>query len=344
MDQNLNSPKISVILPVYNAAQHLREAIDSVLSQTFTDFELIIINDGSTDRSDEIINSFSDSRIVRINHASNRGLIATLNEGLDLARGECIARMDADDLCLPDRFKEQLIWLETHSDTAVLGTFFYQFDGRKRRLIVLPETQDEVRAEMVFRCPLAHPTVMMRASVIRSESYRYDTDFMHAEDFELWSRIGKRYPIANLAIPLLKYRIHPAQVSNRFAEIKNENRRRIMLRELKELGVENPGARVDLHDRLARGDSMCDINGLQEAELWLKELLKANAKSGVIEQRAFQRTVCKVWIRAISNSGAGVKAWRKFRSSEIIRGQRVNNLELFTMWAKLILRYQPNRS
>src|SRR4051794_15571169 len=174
-------PKITVLMPVYNAAEYIRETIDSVLSQSFTDFEFLIINDGSTDQSEEIIKSYSDPRIRLINNEKNMRLIATLNKGIELAKGEYIARMDADDICLPTRLEKQYKVMEDNKDIALCGTGIKMMGKKFFQPLVISNSntiKNVMRAFNVF----FHPTVMFRKSILIEQNYRYDPNYLHAED------------------------------------------------------------------------------------------------------------------------------------------------------------------
>lgn len=225
-------PKISVILPVYNAEKYLREAIDSILKQTFTDFELLLINDGSTDGSEEIIKSYTDDRIIYIKNEQNRGLINSLNRGIDLAAGEYIARMDADDIALPERFEKQLKFLWERNDIAMLATTYYCIDAEGKPLPAWPTDRQTITPEQIRKvlprdnC-LAHPTVMARAEVFKK--YRYHPElvlqyrFIHnkkySEDYDLWLRIAADgLTIAKVDEPLLYYRVLSNSVT-RFGQV-----------------------------------------------------------------------------------------------------------------------------
>lgn len=203
------NPAISVVLPVYNAEAYVREAVESILAQTFTDFELIAINDGSTDGSGAILRELAarDTRIVLVERP-NGGLVSALNEGIKIARAELIARMDADDVSMPERFALQHARMMEEPELAVLGSFFHIMDrdGAIIRLYDdLPLTPAEARSA-VGGFLVAHPAVMMRRdAVLKAGGYR--KAFCHAEDYELWLRmIDLGYAIANLPRPLLNYR------------------------------------------------------------------------------------------------------------------------------------------
>lgn len=211
-----HGPEISAVLPVYNGEAYVREAVESILAQTFTDFELIIINDGSTDGSGAILRELAarDPRIVLVERA-NGGLVSALNEGIERARADLIARMDADDVAMPDRFARQLARMLGEPDLGVLGSFIRIMDkaGRIIRLGDYPVSVEETLRFMDHGCPVAHPTVMMRReAVLKAGGYR--KLFSHCEDYDLWLRISELgYGIANLPQPLLNYRMHGANVS-----------------------------------------------------------------------------------------------------------------------------------
>jgi glycosyltransferase involved in cell wall biosynthesis len=201
-------PKISVILPVYNGQDYLAEAIESVLSQSFRDFELIIINDGSTDSSPEIIGKFDDPRI-RFFQQSNQGLAATLNRAISLARGEYIARQDQDDVCLPSRFEKQINFLEANPDVGMVGTSAEIWVGNERtsRLLKHPTDDASIKFSLLFDNHFIHSSVMIRRSVFEKvDGYAVDFSRQPPEDYELWSRIMKKYKLANLPDVLMAYR------------------------------------------------------------------------------------------------------------------------------------------
>lgn len=208
----MKSPLVSVLLPVYNAAEHVQEAIQSILNQTFTDFELLIFNDGSTDESCAIIQNIKDERIRFFDYTQNSGYIAHLNEGLRLAQGEYIARMDADDIAMPDRFAQQVALLEREPDVVLCGTAVETF-GSEQTVAEVPLTDREIRNELPFHSPMWHPTVMFRKPVIDKYQLCYNEEYMPAEDYKLWYDLSKVGEFRNLPNVLLRYRIHPHQIS-----------------------------------------------------------------------------------------------------------------------------------
>lgn len=202
----LDNPKLSVIMSVYNGEKYLREAIESILNQTFTDFEFIIINDGSTDNSLAIIRSYDDRRIRSLNNETNIGLTKSLNNALKVATGEYIARQDADDISLPDRFEAQLKYFEQYPEVALLGTSKYVIseDGTiLRKVIALSNPGRTLLKENVF----THGSVMFKKAVVDELGY-YNEFFKYSQDYELWLRIAKQYEVRNLKSVLYYLRFH----------------------------------------------------------------------------------------------------------------------------------------
>ncbi|MHB8261608.1 MAG: glycosyltransferase family 2 protein [Bacteroidia bacterium] len=227
-------PAVSVIMPVYNAEPYLKEAIESILNQTFTDFELLIIDDASTDKSVEIVKSYHDNRIVLLHKPVNSGITDSLNMAIPLAKGKYIARMDADDISMPDRFLKQYNYMEQHPDILVLGTM-YKIIGTEIIPENLPITYEQVKLFSLMQSPVAHPTVFIRRSIFDMYNLRYDRTFEHTEDYELWTRIIDIGKVENLPEVLLHYRIHEQQVSTIGRKKQTETANRIRLRQLDRL-------------------------------------------------------------------------------------------------------------
>lgn len=207
-----NNVLVTVLLPVYNGEKYIREAVDSILKQTYENFELIIIDDGSTDKTLSILKEYEkkDTRI-RLVSRENKGLIATLNEGAELALGEWIARMDADDIAMPNRLELQLNWInQTESDIA--GTWVSFFGAKDFRVWKGYQSDEAIKVDMLFKCPLVHPSIMIRANLLRR--LKYDPVAEKAEDYDLWVRAAMQgAKMSNVPEVLLKYRQHDLQVT-----------------------------------------------------------------------------------------------------------------------------------
>lgn len=216
--QNANAitPLISVVLPVHNGEKYLAEAIDSILVQTFANFELIMIDDGSTDGSQHILQEYERCNPrVRVIVRENRGLVTTLNDSIEIARGAWIARMDQDDIALPHRFERQLQWLE-QTNADICGSWVRRFGTSDKRVVRLRQTDEAIKIGMLFCSPFAHPSVMMRTALIKQ--LRYDKAWEKAEDYDLWGRAAEAgLKMTNVPEVLLLYRVHAEQISNRTA-------------------------------------------------------------------------------------------------------------------------------
>ncbi len=212
-----NIPKVTVLMPVYNGEEYLREAIESILGQSFTDFELLIINDGSTDRSVEIIQSYRDPRIRLVHNERNMGLVPTLNKGVKLANGEYIARMDADDISLPERFAKEVLFLDSHPLISVVSVkaLLINAKGTEDGLWLADKnttTWSEIYQLLPKENCVVHPGVMIRKEVIAN--YGFNPKQKDAEDYDLWLRIASDgHKIEKIDEELLKYRIHSNSIT-----------------------------------------------------------------------------------------------------------------------------------
>lgn len=206
--------KLTVLLPAYNAGPYLREAIDSILAQTWTDFEFLIINDGSKDNTKEIIESYTDPRIKAV-HQENKGLITTLNEGIKAAKGDIIARMDADDVCLPERLQLQMDFLNSHPDYVMVGSEaeIMDKDGNYLMpLIPVGHTHEEIVNKIDEKVPFIHPCVTFRKEAVIGAGL-YPKNALDFEDHLLWKKLLSIGKVCNLRENLLKVRFNPESVT-----------------------------------------------------------------------------------------------------------------------------------
>lgn len=213
------STLISVVIPVYNAAQYLNECIDSILVQTYQNFEIILVDDGSTDNSVEIIKSYTDERVCLICNTHN--YIQSLNIGMTKAKGKYIARMDSDDIMMPNRLELQYNYMEDHPEIDVCGGAAQCF-GNSTKLITLAEYHTEIICNLIILNPMIHPTTMMKRNIVlffpkvKGIYQCYKTDYQYAEDYKLWTDLAiKDCVFANISDILLKYRTSENQVTNR---------------------------------------------------------------------------------------------------------------------------------
>jgi len=224
----VSSPKVTVLMPVHNGAPYLERAVDSILRQTCEAFELLVIDDASTDESWDILSALHDPRIRLVRHEKNRDLVATLNEGLDLARGEYVARMDQDDISLPERLEKQAAFLERHGDVGIVAVGARLIDERDRPRAVLPLLAGHglLRWSFCFGCPIAHAGVMMRRSLIL-ELGAYREEAFRCEDYDLWTRAADKTRLAMLPEVLLLLRRHASSMTRVWPEDNVRNALRV---------------------------------------------------------------------------------------------------------------------
>lgn len=204
---------VSVLMPVYNTALYLREAMDSMLCQTFKDFELIVLDDCSPDNAEEILDAYDDSRIVRYKGEKNVGLSNVLNVGIGMARGKYIARMDSDDISLPQRLQIQVDYLDKHPDVDLVSVGMRLF-GAKEGTWIREINPENVKIEALFHSPVLHASSVWRKDAFEKQRLRFRQEMVPAEDYDLWVRaMLKGLKLVNLPEVLYEYRIHEAQAT-----------------------------------------------------------------------------------------------------------------------------------
>lgn len=211
-------PLVSVLMPAYNAEKYIIEAIESILKQSFTDFELIIINDCSQDSTSQLLTNYAlkDSRIVIINNDRNLGVSDSLNKGLEIAQGKYIARMDADDIADKKRFEVQVAYMDAHPDTVLCGSSieFINESGKALGYRNYPTGNDVLKKQLPISNPFAHPTVLINRSLLNNFKLKYSKDYPRCEDYHLWFQIAQFGKFHNCSEPLLKYRLNPSALKS----------------------------------------------------------------------------------------------------------------------------------
>ncbi len=229
MDQTVKMgnqlPRISVVMSVYNGEEYLREAVDSILNQTLTEFEFIVANDASTDGTAQILadSARREPRIRLLSNPKKLGLARSLNRGLEQARGQYIVRMDTDDISLPVRLEKQLVFMEKHPEIGVLGTAveLIDSDGKITGQRIYPPEPIVIRWRLVFENPICHPTTIIRRDLL--QCVQYNPDLTTAQDYDLWCRLGSQIRFANLPEPLLHFRKHGANLTYQKGEQQRAN-------------------------------------------------------------------------------------------------------------------------
>jgi len=205
----MQKPKVTVILPVFNGEQYLKESILSILKQSYFEFDFLIINDCSTDQSEKIIKSFSDKRIKYLCNDHNLGLAATLNKAIALSKGDFIVRQDQDDISLPERLSYQIEYLKHNKNVALVGSWaqILRNDFNTGKFLKHPADNHQLKFALLFNNPFVHSSVVIRRKVITEmKGYSQNPNWQPPEDYELWSRIAYKYDLGNIPKVLLKYR------------------------------------------------------------------------------------------------------------------------------------------
>lgn len=311
-------PKVSVLLAVYNGMPYLPEAIESLWAQTFSDFELILIDDASTDGSADYLQSLSDPRIRLLRNQQQQGLAASLNARLAQARGEYMARMDADDISLPRRLERQVAYLEAHPEISICGSWARTFGEGKEQLWRYPEQDAEIKAEMLFASVLVHSSVMLRASHVKELNVRYDESLEAAQDYALWANLQDRVKFANVPEVLLRYRLHLEQVGSKKGDLQQQVANQVREEQLALLGASASEQEKALHHRLARWDFAGGLEALPSIERWLQRLLEASMSSPFFDSEALGQTLERRWWAACrAQARQGLQAWAIYRDSKI---------------------------
>jgi len=319
------NPLVSVVMPVYNADEYLADSIGSILQQSFENFEFIIICDDPTDETKKIIDSFQqqDHRIKAI-YRKKEGLVAALNAGCTLAQGKYIARMDADDISLPERLEIQVNFMENHPDVGLCGSWARTF-GESVTTMKSPVSDSLIKATLLFYNPFIHPTVLIRKEILDTHSLRYDNNFSLVEDYELWARVSQVTKFSNIDKCLLKYRIHPGKVSTSFGEQLRINACRLHSRQLGALDISFDDERLSFHLSLTSLD--LSLNSpkfrhnkefLIRINNWLVELIETNHKKKVYDENALEKISAQTWTdHCILATHFGIRSWDLFCNSRL---------------------------
>jgi hypothetical protein len=303
-------PLISVLMPTFNCQNTLAEAIGCILAQTLDDLELIIVDDGSTDDSARVIQAaVSQDNRVRAVRQENRGVGAALNAALDLARGEFLARMDADDRTVSQRFAEQVAFLAENPAITVVGGWHRTFGAIEGRVDKFPTEPGLVKAAMLFRNTISHPTVMMRRQAFAENGWRYETDKRIPEDYFLWTLIAQRHELANIPKVYLEYRIWPGSMCQKPWPEMRQQSVAAQCRFLKLTGLTPNHQQRGIHQALAFDEIPAEAAFIAAAHQWLLEIWRHNDRSRVFNPAALARVLTGRYIalvRAAARCGATI--------------------------------------
>jgi GT2 family glycosyltransferase len=283
-------------MPVFNREQTLRQAIESVLGQTLSDFELLVVDDGSSDGSRALARSFYDARVRVECNSRNIGQTPTRNRGVELARGRYIAMLDSDDFARPRRLERQVAFLESHPAHAEVGSWVCLQDDRTGRTRTKrhPTESREIEAWLPWRSPISHTSVMIRGEALRQA--RYDESYVQCQDYDLHIRLSRDAEVGNLPEVLTVKRVHDGQVTRR-SDVGDQFKMRAIGRLLEEVGVTPEPSDLERHYQLVRNPQDEEGMGVEWAAAWLDGLRTANAASQRLPEPEFSVVVAQVWLQ-----------------------------------------------
>lgn len=336
------TPLISVVLPVYNVAPYVKEAIDSILNQTIQDFEILIIDDCSTDSTLTIVKDFSDERIIIVEKEENKGLIDSLNLGFKLAKGKYIARMDGDDINVQDRFEKQLQILENNLQIKACGCWLKEF-GFSNKIIKHKQNHDEIVARLLVSCPMSLGAVMLEKEW--ALNFKFDETKVHVEDYDFWARSAWNGKLYNIQEVLYFYRVHKSQVSTIHNTSQKLGDVHIKIYILKKLDYNASKYKDSLLEKMLYLKEHFTVEEFSLYLIFLKEIIKLNKKQRVFDTVELKKVVKEIKNQLIfkiyfQDSGLGItKKWRqsalfKMSFEDIIKVLFLKSKEKLKTWIR----------
>jgi glycosyltransferase involved in cell wall biosynthesis len=318
----MQNPIVSVVITAFNRERYIEQAVSSILDQTFQDFELIIVDDGSTDSTLERLARFSDPRIRLVEHGQNRGIPAARNSGLEAAEGKFIAWLDSDDIALPHRLNRQINYLGRNQDIAMVGACASKISapGQPLRGTRIPPLSHEViRSVLLFRSAFQQSSIVGRSSVLKRHPYRQE--FPVCEDVDMFVRTSSAHRVENMPEVLIRRRIHSDQTIRSSQDRIKLAQARISRPILEQLGITFTEDELHRHALLAGSfGGRPDSEYLEWAGWWTRNLIRANDKSRVFDVRAFRLAATFFLLRAFAQSGSGVRTFRRLFTPGVLRG------------------------
>jgi hypothetical protein len=275
LSHKIDKPLISVILPVYNGHLYIGQAIDSILQQTMSDFELIVIDDASTDDTVSIVNSYSDKRIKLFRNQSNFGNYPSRNLGMRNSIGKYIAVMDADDICIPERFEKQVQFMEVNKEFGIVASAVRLSTGRE---IFRPSDTEVLKALFFQENYLTHPSLMFRNEMFEKHHLRYDEQYKYSADYDLLVRAFRYFPVTAMQEVLLTYRIHSGQITSEHRPCQWEFANQIRIHQLRHLNIQPTAEEIEIHLSLLHKKQPDKIHSSEDYMGWTERLVSQNNK------------------------------------------------------------------
>lgn len=301
----MSTPLLSIIIPTYNSERFISQTIQSIITQTHKNFELIIINDGSTDNSKEIIESFNDSRIKYYENPENKGIVFTRNYGLQLAKGDYIGMVDSDDIVYPEKFEEQIAFLEKNKDFGMVGSWVKFIDEDGKRLPgswKLKASPEMIPSILLFRNYFVQSSVISRKECISKFSFKYN--FPTAQDYLMWVEIIQNHKAWNLPKYLIDYRVHKGGITEKHKEVRSEKEKVIFRKQLLELGIDATDEELELHSLIKNGRPITQIETLKSIEEWLLKIISKNKTLKVYNHHMLKKVIFHRWLKVCNKSSS----------------------------------------
>lgn len=294
-------PKLSITVPAYNRENYIGPCLESLLNQSFTDFEIIVVNDGSTDKTVEIIESYKDSRIKLYHNEQNRGIVYTRNRGFELSKGEYIAILDSDDISVQGRLQKQVTFLDQNLKVGLVGGFAEVIDenGQSEGKVWFSNfDQKKLNTRLFFENCIAQSSVMLRKSALPNPAYR--SEYPPSEDFDLWVQISRNWEVCNIPEVLIQYRVHSKNISKEENSVQIQNANKILLYQAEEL----------IGEPLTEKEKTCHISLMKNnfdktddmiaVHKWAYKIIEANKNSHKYPETEFVHLLSEKWIHAFN--------------------------------------------
>ena len=319
---------VSVVMPVFNGEKFLKIAIESILNQTYTDFELIIISDGSTDRSVEIIKSYQDNRVRFLENEENKGIFYTRNRLLEEAKGKYVAILDCDDYAETTRLEKQVRFLDKNEEFGLVGSWVTLIDRENRIKEVwnLEHRPERIPSKLLFLNQFAQSSVMMRKEFAE---LKYREEIPLAEDYDLWVRISQKTRVINLAEFLVKYRLHQENISQIKVIELQKNVFKIYKYQLEKLGIYANQDELIIHEKIGNMNFETTASFFEKAKSWLELLHSKNEEIEVYNKLVFNELLGEYWAELLSKTlhlSSSKKAFYHCSLSSFINPHKKSNL------------------
>jgi len=316
----MDEPLVTVIMAVYNTGPYLKDAIESILNQSYTHIEFIIINSGSTDNSAQVIASYNDKRIRFINKTSNENWLENINQALKEAKGNYIARMDHDDISLKDRLRKQIDFLNLHPEIGMCGTWMRTFGEGSSKVFKYPLTPEECKVHLLFNIPILHPSLVLRKALVEKYGIKYKQEFFPADDMELLAVNSDQIKYANIPEVLFHYRVHEKQASNTMSEVHDKLKLKVQLIMLRKILPDNTSDEIDLFWKISFNHFDYTTEFLKRCETLLKKITGNNKVMKVFDQEALEDKIQQVWFSLCTDLASHkVYTFKIFSTSTLIK-------------------------